>query len=106
VRIGVERAMDARTRHDSSRFFDVRFEDLVADPAGVVRNLSHHFDLPLAPDSAAQIQEYLGRKRADDRGQHKYDGRLYGLDRASVHQQYADYIRAFDIDTRPRGSRG
>lgn len=104
--IGVNRAMDARTRHDKARFFDVRFEELVADPGDVVRRMSAHFDLPLAPDFQQQVASYLGRKRADERGQHKYDGRLYGLDRGLVHEQYADYIRTFDIDTRARRANG
>lgn len=104
--VGIERAMDARTRHDPARFFDVRFEELVANPTDVVRRMSTHFDLPVAPDLDDQIAGYLGRKRADERGSHKYDGRLYGLDRGAVHAQYADYIRAFGINVRSGSARG
>lgn len=104
--VGIERAMEARTRHDPARFFDVRFEDLVANPGDVVARLSSHFDLPLAPDFQEQVTSYLGRKRADERGSHKYDGSLYGLDRDAIHRQYADYIRTFDIDVRGCRSRG
>ncbi|MEZ4239528.1 MAG: sulfotransferase [Myxococcota bacterium] len=97
--VGVERAMAARERHDPKRFFDVRFEDLVADPAGVVRRLSEHFDLPVAPDHDAQVAAYLSNKRADERGQHKYDPKLFGLDRGLILERYAPYIERFGIKT-------
>lgn len=95
--VGIERALETRTRRDPARFFDVRFDDLVADPAHVVERLSAHFGLDLGTDHRAQVQAYLARKRTDDRGQHHYDGRLYGLDRDRVHERYAAYVRAFDI---------
>jgi hypothetical protein len=96
--VGIERAMAARARLDPARFFDVRFEELVADPAAVIRRMSNHFDLPVPEDHDARVTEYLGRKRADERGSHKYDGRLYGLDRGLLHERYAAYIEQFDID--------
>jgi hypothetical protein len=95
--IGVERAMAARERHDPARFFDVRFEDLVADPAGLTRRLSEHFDLPVAADHDAQVAAYLANNRPDHRGQHKYDPKLFGLDRGLVLERYAPYIERFGI---------
>ncbi|MEQ1507298.1 MAG: sulfotransferase [Myxococcota bacterium] len=95
--VGIERAMAARAHLDPARFFDVRFEDLVADPAAVVRNLTAKFDLPTGPDADAKVAAYLSRKRTDERGQHKYDGQLYGLDRAEVHARYGAYIDRFGI---------
>jgi hypothetical protein len=100
--VGIERAMEARTRRDPARFFDVRFEELVADPAAVVRNLHQHFDMPLPPDHAERVSGYLAKKRADERGSHKYDARLYGLDRGLVYEQYGEYIRTFGIKTGSR----
>lgn len=97
LRLGIERALEVRTRRDPSRFFDVKFEDVVADPAGVVRRLSAHFDLPVQPDHDARVAAYLSKKRGDERGQHKYDGRLYGLDRATVHREYRHYIDTIGV---------
>jgi hypothetical protein len=95
--VGIERALEVRTRRDPARFFDVKFEDLVADPAGTIRRMSAHFDLPVEPDHDQQVASYLGKKRQDERGQHKYDGRLYGLDRKRVHEKYRNYIDTIGV---------
>lgn len=98
--VGIERAMEARTRLDPARFYDVRFEELVADPAKVVRDMSSHFSLPLGPDHAERVTAYLSKKRADERGQHRYDGRAYELDKEALRKKYAHYIETFGIATR------
>ncbi len=94
---GVQRAMAARQGSDPSRFFDVQFQELVADPAAVVDRIAAHFDLPLRDDHREQVQGYLANKREDDRGKHKYDPDDYGLDRDEVHERYSDYIERFGI---------
>ena len=99
MHVGIERAMDARTRHDPARFFDVRFCDLVADPAKVLEDISTHFSLDLSTGHRAKVKEYLSRKRGDEPGRHVYDGALYELDRDRVHERYKHYIDTFGIQT-------
>ncbi len=95
--VGIERAMAAREVHDPRRFFDVRFEDLVADPAGVLERASTWFGLDLPPDHRGAVTRYLSHKRSDDRGRHRYDGALYGLDPDRLRERYANYIRHFGV---------
>lgn len=98
---GVRCAMEARDRAaDPSRFFDVHFSELLADPQDVVARIAQHFDLSLTDDHAAQIQAYLDNKRADARGQHRYDPSDYGLERSVVHDRYASYIDRFGIEVK------
>jgi hypothetical protein len=92
---GVERAMAARAARDPERFFDVRFPDLVRDPAGVVGELARHFDLRRAPDHDAKVAAYLATERPDGRGRHHYDGRMYGLDPDRIRERYGPYTSAF-----------
>ena len=97
---GVNRAMAARDAHgDESRFFDVRFHELVEDQAAIVRQIHEHFDLELAPDHDDSVQAYLSTEREDARGKHKYDPEHYGFDRDRVHERYAHYIERFGIKT-------
>lgn len=98
LRTGIDRALDVRARRDPARFFDVRFEDLVRDPAGVTRQLSDHFGLELESDHEQKVADYLQRKRPDERGAHRYDARHYGLDRQDVHRDYARYIDAVGVE--------
>jgi hypothetical protein len=92
---GVERAMAARKARDPARFFDVRFADLVRDPAGVVGDLVRHFDLRRAADHDAKVAAYLATERSDGRGRHHYDGRMYGLDPDRIRDRYGAYTTAF-----------
>ncbi|MEM6927751.1 MAG: sulfotransferase [Myxococcota bacterium] len=97
---GVSRAMAAREHADPARFFDVRFESLVEDPAAVVDAIAAHFDLDLEPGHAQAVARYLANERSDARGRHRYDPADYGLTREAVYARYTDYIDRFGIQTR------
>ncbi len=45
---GLERFTAERARHDPARFYDVRYEDFVADPVGTVEAVYGYFGLPLS----------------------------------------------------------
>lgn len=85
---GMTRARAARARADPSRFFDVSFEALCADPAAVVRQIADHFDLDLAPDHDTAVAKYLAHRRRDAPGRHHYDPADYGLDRENLHERF------------------
>jgi hypothetical protein len=95
--VGVQRAMEARKRHDPARFYDVDFLDLVKDPISVVHDISRHFELDEPANFDERIQAWQNSRRSDKRGAHVYSGERYGIDPAAIHAQYADYIEAFDI---------
>jgi hypothetical protein len=95
---GIERALAARSKADPSRFYDVRFSELVADPVAVTRDIHRHFDLEWSEGAEAAARDYLGQKRQDARGKHKYDPAMYGLDRDRVSKKYAAYIERFGVE--------
>ena len=94
---GIDRALAARERLPAERFFDVRFQDLVADPIGVAKAVSERFDLGWTPASEALAAASLATKRDDALGQHRYDPLRYGLDRDRVGAAYAHYIRRMGL---------
>ncbi len=95
---GIERALAARAKADPARFYDVRFSELVADPVAVTRDIHRHFGLDWSDGADAAARDYLGQKREDDRGKHKYDPATYGLDRDRVSKKYASYIERFGVE--------
>ena len=95
---GIERALAVRERVGDSNFYDVDFVQLCQDPESVIDGITSHFDLPHIEHSA--IRDYLGKKRQDARGKHKYDAERYGLDRAEVYEKYKGYIERFNIPVR------
>ena len=95
--IGMERAMEARTRYPPEQFYDVDFTELVADPGAMVRRIHAHFSLPQPADMDQRMSDWLNNGRADKRGRHRYSAEKYGLDAAAIHRQYASYIERFSI---------
>jgi hypothetical protein len=83
---GARRGEDARASHDDGRFFDVPFDTLVHDPAGVVRAISDHFGLPTPSDSS--IRRELARPRADRPGSHRHSHERLGLRPEVVHRRF------------------
>ena len=97
---GIERAMEARERHDPKRFYDLEFSRFVRDPAAAVRDVCRHFDLPYGTGMDESIGTWLANKRSDERGAHKYDPAMYGLVKGDILDLYGDYIENFEVKVR------
>ncbi|MCB9663850.1 MAG: sulfotransferase [Alphaproteobacteria bacterium] len=96
---GVQRAMAARDAWGDERtFFDVGFHELVRDPEDVLRRACTHFDLPWCEDYPARIAAWQDSDREDKRGRHRYTTEAFGVRAETVHEQFAPYIRRFDIE--------
>ena len=96
---GVTRAMAARDAFDNDNiFFDVRFHELVQDPAKMIGRITEHFGLQPVAEEA--IANWLNNGRADKRGAHQYSAERYGLDRARILDQFQPYIDRFGIQVK------
>lgn len=94
---GVCRAMEARERFPNARIYDVDFAELVADPTAKVRDIRAHFGRENPEGTEARMEAWQNSGRKDKKGKHKYSSDFYGLDVDEIHEQYAEYISAFDI---------
>ena len=96
---GVERAMATRDAvGDENRFFDVDFRELTADPAGMIRRIQEHFDLPRPAETDAAVQAYLENGRHDKAGAHHYSFEQFGLDPTALRTRFVPYIERFGLD--------
>jgi hypothetical protein len=93
----VERALDARTRLDPARLFDLRYSDLIADPIGAVRRICERFDLPLPQAAEATMREHLGSNHASRHGVHRYSLAKFGLSEETIAREFVDYHRQFAV---------
>jgi hypothetical protein len=83
-----------RARHDPARFCDVRYEDLVADPAGTVEAVYGYFGLPLAGAAADAIRILAASSATGqpaDATAHRYTLEEFGLSGADVDERFAAY---------------
>ncbi|MGH3205484.1 MAG: sulfotransferase family protein [Streptosporangiaceae bacterium] len=104
---GLERFLAERARHPAARFYDVRYEEFVADPFGTVAAAYGYFGLPLSgtaadamrslpaaaaaqASSAAPAAAAAWASRAAGRGPgHRYTLADFGLTGAEVDERFA-----------------
>lgn len=93
---GAERAIAVRARHDPAQFHDVEFDELVADPIGVVRRIYDRFALELTADAEQCMRAWQATTVEGKR-----DGRParadLGLGDERVRERFAAYMRHFDL---------
>lgn len=92
---GQQAAMAWRSANPHRKVLDLRFKDLVADPAAVVQQVYAHADLAFTRDSQEAVETWWRDNPSDKHGQHRYELADYGLTREMVEDVYADYIAAY-----------
>jgi len=90
---GLERFRAERARHDQAQFFDVRYEDLVADPVGTAEAAYAYFGLPFtgaAADAMRGLAADGGATGAPGiRPAHRYTIQDFGLTEAEVGARFS-----------------
>jgi len=97
---GLERGMHVRRTGPAGaeRFFDVRYQQLLADPIGTVREIYRHFELPLTVEAEHRMRSHLRGNPQHKHGRHAYDLKAFGLDGASLDQHFGSYREFFGIE--------
>ncbi|RRO18011.1 sulfotransferase [Saccharopolyspora rhizosphaerae] len=89
---GLEEFTAARARHDPDRFFDVRYEDFVADPIGVVERIYQHFTLPLSDEAAASMRDLHAESTTGHaKPAHRYSLADFGLRPEEVDERFSGW---------------
>ena len=91
----LERAVTSRSRLGDDRFIDVRYEDLLADSVGTIRDLYWQLGTALEPNVEAQVREYLGTHPQWARGTHDYSPADFGLDENALRDRFSAYTARF-----------
>jgi hypothetical protein len=84
----------ARARHDPAHFYDVRYDDLAADPVGTVEGIYERFGLPLtgaAADAIRSLAVSSAAGRPAGAPAHRYTLGEFGLAGEDVDERFAAY---------------
>lgn len=95
--IGMQRMIEARARLGEHRFFDIRHQDFVADPVGVLRRAYDFMRLPFTPEVEAQMAGWADRNRPGAHGEHKYKADDFGLKPDEIREQFAFYTDKYKV---------
>jgi Sulfotransferase family len=94
---GVDTFSAARARRDPAQFYDVHYDDFVADPLRTVESIYSYFGLPLTDRGAAAMRAVHSAGGAGGAGSagggampaHRYSLSDFGLTAEQVHERFA-----------------
>ncbi len=96
----LERATAVRQQTDSSRFYDLRYTDLIADPLASVQAIYGHFGYNLTPEAESKMRRWLAEdKKKRPSIPHHYTLAQFGLTRQQIRDSFPTYIAQFDVKT-------
>jgi hypothetical protein len=78
-------------------FFDVSYQDLVADPMAAVRGIYRHFHRELTREAQHAMRLFIAQHPKDKNGAHRYSLEQFGLDPAEERRNFYDYTQYFDV---------
>ena len=94
----------ARRRADGSLpgvYGDVRFADLMSDPAGAIAAAYKAIGRELTDEHRAAIDRYLAGKPRGKHGTHRYSAADWGFDADALRADLAGYMTGFDVPVEP-----
>jgi len=91
----MDRLLEARGRIGEHRFFDVRYEHLVADPMAAARAIFARMGRDLTPADEAAMREWLAANGRDNRPSHQYSLEQFGLSAGQLKQDFRAYRERF-----------
>jgi len=100
---GLEAVMEGRSKGTipDDRIVDLRFADLMADPAGTIRRVYEQLHLELTTEAEERMLAYVAAKPRGKHGAHRYALEDFGVEKAWVHERYRSYMRRYDVEAEP-----
>jgi hypothetical protein len=93
----IERCMRVRESVGSAPFYDVHYNDLIADPIRTVRGIYDYFDFTFDGVIEDSMRSWLADNPKGKHGKHRYTLEQYGIDAVEVTKDFADYTALFKI---------
>jgi len=100
----LRRAMTFRDEADPSRFTDVSFADLHADPVGAVGGALISLGLPFSDGSRRAVRGWAEGHAAGADGRHQFSLEEFGLSAEGVHDAFDFYLERFGAQATARPS--
>jgi hypothetical protein len=97
----LQRGMDARDKlqQHADQFYDVQFNDLMADPFACIRAIYQHFDMQLSGSAEQCMRDFLKANTREKHGHHSYSLEMFGLDKQlpELNKKFETYRHRFNI---------
>lgn len=80
-----------------AQFVDVRYADLMADPAGAVLGIYEQLDRPIPAGLDVDVTDHLARRPKGAHGEHRYALEDFGLDPVAERARFSRYQATYDV---------
>lgn len=99
-RFALENVLDQRIdgRLPASTIVDVHLQDLIRDPAEVVRQVYSHLDIERPSDMPDKVVAYLGNKPKGKFGKHEYDMSRFGMTPEELRESFRRYTDHYGVE--------
>jgi len=94
--LGMQRMIAFREAGNDHRFFDIHFAPFQKDPFSVLEALYAFLGEQLTPEARDRMETWR-RSTPRDAGYQRTDMAAFGLDPASLHQQFSFYSQRFNV---------
>ena len=101
--MGLHRGLAVRDRLGDSRFLDVHYNDLTADPVAAVTRIYEHFGIAADDETIRRVRDFADDNPQGKHGAHQYAPEQFGLAPEHIRRRFAAYTERFGIEPdRPR----
>ena len=96
----LERSIAIRAQNDypHAQFYDMHFQDFVADQFAVVEKIYDAFGLPMSGEAADRMKAFIADNPKDKHGIHRYSPEEYGIDPEQIHASFRPYMERFGLE--------
>ncbi len=97
INLSLVRVKTARKKHDSNRFLDVYYTDLVNNPIEVVKNIYKHLGIQVSHETEIRMKAEVNASAKRKGKTHHYSLQQFGLEREDILDRFGQYIDSFNL---------
>ncbi len=95
--LSIEKAMKVRDQQESKIFYDLQFQDLIANPISSVKRIYEHFGRKVSAGHERRMQVWIRDNPKGKRGSHRYSVEKFGTDPTKIRKRFAIYQERFKV---------
>jgi len=84
-----------KTFEHPEQFFDVQYNDVVADPISIVKQIYAQFNLQYTQAFEDKMNQWLLNNKQGKHGRHEYSLEMYNLSKENIDKEWAEYTQTY-----------
>ena len=89
---GAERAIEYRRKHDPAQFYDLHFDDFMADPVAAVKRIYAYFGRERSAEGERCLRDWQRDNPQHKHGRHEYSKSEVGVTESEILDRFAGYM--------------